>query len=565
MTRQHFLSIPVRLRSARRLRRERSAKRVGLVLALLAVLVSMAAPAPVVYAATTRTINVDNINDSNPTGGCTLREAIDLANAGTGAGLAPNGCTVTQSGSGTPITYDINLPSYTYTLIATTNEDNNADGDLDIAAILNINGAGASSTIIDGNNTDRVFDIIPGMSGGFTVGINDVTIQNGSTAGGGGIRNQGGAVFITDSTLSGNQATGIGGGIYNFGGAVHITTSTLSNNMAAFGGGIHNDLGGVVHIANSTLSGNQTTAGDGGGIYNFTGGTVIIDNSTLSSNTATGGNGGGIYNNNGIVNVTNSTLSANKVTFTIIASGNGGGIYNNNGTVNIGNSTLSGNTALSGIGNGGGIYNDNGTVNIGNSTLSDNRVDQYGGGLFNTGFGSGAANLINVTITDNTADDIGSGTGNGGGIYQLADTVTLTNTIVAGNHDNGALIKHPDCSGTITSQDYNLVGDDTGCTITWGSLDQHGNAASPIDPMLGSLTDNGGSTQTHAPLDGSPAIDHIPNGTNGCGTAPLDQDQRGEPRPADGDGNGTAACDIGALEVQLPKNYNYLPIILKGM
>ncbi|MCO5176855.1 MAG: hypothetical protein M9890_07805 [Thermomicrobiales bacterium] len=62
------------------------------------------------------------------------------------------------------------------------------------------------------------------------------------------------------------------------------------------------------------------------------------------------------------------------------------------------------------------------------------------------------------------------------------------------------------------------------------------------DPLLlGPLADNGGLTQTHALLPGSPALDRIPLGTLGCGTT-LMTDQRGVARPKD------AGCDIGAFE-----------------
>jgi hypothetical protein len=67
-----------------------------------------------------------------------------------------------------------------------------------------------------------------------------------------------------------------------------------------------------------------------------------------------------------------------------------------------------------------------------------------------------------------------------------------------------------------------------------------------VDPLLGPLQDNGGPTFTHALQPGSPAIDAIPWGTNGCGTILIsDQRWRARPQPA-GD-----SCDIGAYEVEV--------------
>ena len=65
-----------------------------------------------------------------------------------------------------------------------------------------------------------------------------------------------------------------------------------------------------------------------------------------------------------------------------------------------------------------------------------------------------------------------------------------------------------------------------------------------------SLQDNGGTTFTHALLAGSPAIDGgNPAGCTDPWGNPLTTDQRGEVRPADGNGDCTAICDIGAYEV----------------
>ena len=105
----------------------------------------------------------------------------------------------------------------------------------------------------------------------------------------------------------------------------------------------------------------------------------------------------------------------------------------------------------------------------------------------------------------------------------------LKNTIVANNLP-------VDCAVTaITSNDHNLDSDGT-CYL--GQPHDLPNA----DPRLGPLQDNGGPTFTHALLFGSPAIDA------GDDLVCPATDQRGEPRPQDGDGDGTYACDIRAFE-----------------
>jgi len=216
----------------------------------------------------------------------------------------------------------------------------------------------------------------------------------------------------------------------------------------------------------------------------------------------------------------NLTLTNVTITNGNAGSNPGGGIMNSGGTLNITNSTLYSNTAYLG----GGVMNNGGTLNITTSTLSGNTGSYggYGGGVCS---GGGALNITNSTLSGNTA-------ANGGGIYKGGSTVNVKNTILAGNTPNN-------CDTTVTSQGYNLEsGTDCGFIVQGQPGDQW-----DTQPDLGPLADNGGPTWTHALLEGSPAADHIPYGSNGCGTD-YTTDQRGYDRPFPPEGS----CDVGAYE-----------------
>jgi len=233
--------------------------------------------------------------------------------------------------------------------------------------------------------------------------------------------------------------------------------------------------------------------------------------------------GGGIYNDVGTMNITNSILSANQsISF-------GGAIFNGVGTMNITNSTLSGNSAAD---SGGGIYNDVGTMNITNSTLSGNSTPiSRGGGIYSLG----TLKLLNSTLSGNSSSE-------GGGIYYRKGTAEVQNTIIAENTGIGPNLYNKGPS--FTSLGNNLIGDDDGGNGFTNGVngDLVGDSISPLDPLLGALSNNGGTTQTMALLAGSPAIDA--GDDTACAASPVNAvDQRGTARP-----QGTH-CDIGAFEV----------------
>ena len=96
---------------------------------------------------------------------------------------------------------------------------------------------------------------------------------------------------------------------------------------------------------------------------------------------------------------------------------------------------------------------------------------------------------------------------------KVPSTVTLQGTIVARNN-RGTGGTRDDIFGMVTTMADSLIGDITGLTgkpQEGGDPGTNGNllgtAKAPLNPLLGPLADNGGPTQTHALLPGSPAID----------------------------------------------------------
>jgi hypothetical protein len=185
-------------------------------------------------------------------------------------------------------------------------------------------------------------------------------------------------------------------------------------------------------------------------------------------------------------------------------------------------STISGNTS----GDVGGGIRSLGNVTIVNSTLSGNTATGWhGGAIFHT---DGAMEITNSTLTNNAGPDWAPSAIFIGSFNANVPTLMLTNTIISGNQWYAC--DHWTGANVLTSGGHNLVQDDT-CNPVASDL-------IGVDPLLGSLADNGGPTQTHALLPGSPAID-----AGNDAVAPA-TDQRGVARP-----QGTHS-DIGSVEQQ---------------
>ena len=317
---------------------------------------------------------------------------------------------------------------------------------------------------------------------------------------------------------------------------VNIHRLTLRDGSVEFGGGaaLRNEEGATTTLWDSIVRDNSSEI-FGGGISNV--GKLQIIRSEIRNNRLPAGGGGVTSSGGGIFNVGELDIVCSAVTENFAT--RGGGIFNG-GT---------------------------GVVKIKNSTISSNRALGGGGGIRNVG----GRLLFIEHLTLNRANESSAGAGSepnrtGGGIQTFSPaTVTIGGTILAGNSDNRSRFQadfSPDCSsnsaGAFSTMRANVFGVvNNQCRLsdaipgTNASVDLRGTDTAPLDPMLDQLAGAVAVTRTHALRVGSPAIDGNTTTTSSEFFACESVDQRGSPRPTDGDGNGQVGCDIGAYERQV--------------
>jgi CSLREA domain-containing protein len=305
-------------------------------------------------------------------GGCTLRAAVEEANAST-------------------LPSEIEIPAGTYTLTSPSGGPNMAQsGDLFVQGELRIAGAGRDQTIVDGGSLDRVFEI--GQKA--TVTISDLTIEKGLANGadGGGVLNSG-QLTLRSVTLRNNRAKtdpevadGRGAGLCNHSLAKLEDVRVESNVADGRGGGIYNGQNASLEVLNGVVRANASQTDSGGGILNE--GTLKLTISSVEENRAA--DGGGLGNLKGQAALLDATVSGNQ------AASDGGGIQNS-GTLTGTNVTVSGNSAGS---LGGGLLNrDGGRVVLNDATVAQNKAPN-GGGLMNK---AGTVEMSNSILATNTA------------------------------------------------------------------------------------------------------------------------------------------------------------------
>ena len=292
--------------------------------------------------------------------------------------------------------------------------------------------------------------------------------------------------------------------------AVTIDATALANNVTIDGNNASRIFNITATTGNFTLAGLTLTGGktigdnvnssdttfSGGAVRSLTTGSLTIYQSTVSENSTTGtsASGGGIRSR-GAITITSSTVSGNS---TAGQSAYGGGIHSK-GPVTLTSSTVSGNSTAGFFASGGGIRSFGASM-LTNSTVSGNSTTGgfgRGGGMITFG----DTTLVSSTVTDNHAY---ASNAYGGGIWNNNDPVTITNSIVAGNTAGGGMNDIRPGTPPLASLNINFSLIGTGVVPDAGTS---GNNKVTNNPQLGPLVDNGGPTETHALLAGSPAID----------------------------------------------------------
>lgn len=344
-------------------------------------------------------------------------------------------------------------------------------------------------------------------------------------------------LHVTDVEFTGNAADWGGaisleGGYNSANGALVVTDSTFDSNTASNGAAIDFYLGtndDTLSIVGSTFTNNQASE-DGGAVFSY-GTTTISEDSTFTSNRASF-SGGAVFVKDFGITIDAATFDGNY------AQDEGGAVYAG-GNTDISYSTFSGNgIGSTGFTNVGGAIRAYGDATITYSLFVGNDTDSQAGaldaeyqttitnstfsgnGVDTSGPGGAVHSRLGAVIRFSTFMDNGNMNAVGGGLYAYDGDVVIENSIFYGNvADSYDDVYLNDYSGVSTfTAGYTFFSNSavngaypvpTTATSLWPA----------VDPMVASLSDNGGPTQTMMPRTGSPAIGAASSG----GTVALDQ------------------------------------------
>ncbi len=431
-------------------------------------------------------------------------------------------------------------------------------------------GRGPAATILDGAGQDRrlftveaggLLNIVQaGLVGGVANAYDDASIF-----GGGAIANFGGQVMLTDSEVSGNVAVGYGGGLLNHSGALTLLRTSVSANQAVGdgwgGGGGIAVVSGMFRMTECVVAENRTSAID----HDFpAAGGLFISRSVWHPNPAPEHDTGHLPDPVALIqhsrvadNLAGSAPQNADGNSTAFA---GGILKTGGGRLLIENTAIVGNAARGGYwGHAGGLLvrgDDNVVVN---SSILNNVATYRGGGVT----AEGRLDLHGVTISRNQIQlgaDRYCFESQGGDPYPCSGAaglwarerslVQIDHTLIADNHLPAAGAPGfvaADCWGALSSQGYSAVGDTDRCDVISSAP---ATDLSGVDAQLSDIHYGERPREVYLlPYGTSPIIDagkpfeafavYSPSCTR--------RDQIGNLR-LDGDRDGVARCDIGAVE-----------------
>jgi hypothetical protein len=491
-----------------------------------------------------------------------------------GNGL-PSSCTTTAFNNAMNVILSSQGPAGTLTFNCGFNPRTIVVPETFLTGQITIDGGGLIT--LDGNNTNRIFNVSQTNPEDQTsILIKNITLTRGFAPVdfGGAIVGSNAVVITLDNVLINNSRAAISGGAVamNAGTFLNVARSAFRNNTAQSGGAMAIRSRTVIESSQFSLNTASSTGtagiGEGGAIQSYDSDLFIRD-SQFSFNL--GRRGGVIYKQSALLVVENSRLVDNS------ANEDGGAIFVESNTgVRVFNSTFERNVAPNGEGGalqsfgniivrqctfnnnraqvGGAVSLSGGSILLFDDSTLSNNVASFRGGAIDAINGAAALNLNQLTFSNNSVSNATNGAGADLALEGIAADLRLS-TLIGGSAVNGSSVLVNINASLALQGNAIAVTNGVACaTLSNGVLTNNGINIGPAscfgNPVvnsfaglgLGEFADYGGNQLNYMPLPGSVLLDRI---------ACIGDDARIKPRAVDIDGNGSALCDIGAIERQI--------------